>query len=212
MTDQTQRMKVVGRDGFIGWIDPADQRPNQMEVTIRLSTGQAMLISPDLLVPQKDGSFYLPMSRDQFEHLGADERSEKQSGETYMVIPVIVEDLDVEKRTHTRRVRVSKHVHEREEVIEDTGFHEEVKVDRVPVNKVVDQLPEVRREGDTTIIPVLEEVLVVEKRVVLKEEVRITKRRVKADPQRVTLRAESVDVERIQGDQEIETNQPKRRQ
>ena len=54
-----------------------------------------------------------------------------------------------------------------------------------------------RSEEDTLIIPVLEEVLVVEKRLLLKEEVRITKREETHTPQRVTLRREEAAVERI---------------
>jgi stress response protein YsnF len=51
---------------------------------------------------------------------------------------------------------------------------------------------------------VLEEVLVVEKRLLLKEEVRITKRRIETHmPQRVILRREEVAVERINGEGEV---------
>jgi stress response protein YsnF len=54
-------------------------------------------------------------------------------------------------------------------------------------------------EEDTLIIPVLEEVLVVEKRLLLKEEVRITTRRVETHaPKRVVLRREEATVERSQ--------------
>ena len=55
-----------------------------------------------------------------------------------------------------------------------------------------------RSEEDTLVIPLLEEVLVVEKRLLLKEEVRITKRRMETHrPQRVTLRREEAVVERV---------------
>jgi uncharacterized protein (TIGR02271 family) len=70
-------------------------------------------------------------------------------------------------------------------------------VERVPVGRVVEAAPQVRSEGDTMVVPVLEEVLVVEKRLMLKEEVRITLRRVaETSQQRVTLRSEEVVVER----------------
>ena len=50
-------------------------------------------------------------------------------------------------------------------------------------------------EGDTTIIPVVEEVVVVERRLVLREEIRVRKRRVEqAERVRVTLRQERADV------------------
>lgn len=74
---------------------------------------------------------------------------------------------------------------------------EEVQVERVPVNRVVDEPFGQYQEGDTTIIPVFEEVLVVEKRLMLKEEVRITRRRKTRDEHRdVRLRAERVRITR----------------
>ena len=67
----------------------------------------------------------------------------------------------------------------------------------VPVNRVVDGPVVPRQEGDTLILSVLEEVLVVERRLVLKEEVRVVRTRV-TEPatQRVTLRREEIVVER----------------
>jgi stress response protein YsnF len=70
-------------------------------------------------------------------------------------------------------------------------------VTRVPVGRWVESPVPVRQEGDTTIVPVLEEVLVVEKRLMLKEEVRITRyREQRLEQQRITLRSEEVTVER----------------
>jgi uncharacterized protein (TIGR02271 family) len=55
------------------------------------------------------------------------------------------------------------------------------------------------KEGDTLIIPVLEEMLVVEKRLVLKEEIRVTKRRIdEIERARVVLREEHVDIENLE--------------
>jgi len=49
------------------------------------------------------------------------------------------------------------------------------------------------------IVPLLEEVLVVEKRLMLREEVRVTKRRNETHrPQTVTLRKEDVKVEKLE--------------
>jgi uncharacterized protein (TIGR02271 family) len=77
-------------------------------------------------------------------------------------------------------------------------LHDEVVVERVPINRVVEGPVSVRSEEDTLVIPLLEEVLVVEKRLLLKEEIRITKQRVETHaPQRVTLRREEAVVERI---------------
>jgi stress response protein YsnF len=44
------------------------------------------------------------------------------------------------------------------------------------MGRIVETAPEIRTEGDVTILPVVEEVLVVEKRLVLKEELHIRRR------------------------------------
>ncbi|MDQ3459892.1 MAG: YsnF/AvaK domain-containing protein [Deinococcota bacterium] len=115
------------------------------------------------------------------------------------VIPIVEETLEVGKRQRTTGgVRLTKTVHEREEVVEAPTVHEDVEVERVSIDRVVEAPVAVRQEGETTIYPVLEEVLVTEKRLVLKEEIRVTKRRYETnEPQRVTLRREEVNVEEI---------------
>jgi uncharacterized protein (TIGR02271 family) len=114
-------------------------------------------------------------------------------------IPVIREEAIVQTRpVEGGGVRVHKTVNEREEVIQQPTYQEDIDVERVTVGRVVDVVPQVREEGDTLIIPVLEEMLVVEKRLVLKEEVRITRRRSQqTEEARVVLREEQVQIERI---------------
>jgi len=57
--------------------------------------------------------------------------------------------------------------------------------------------PEVRQQGDTTIYPVLEEVVVVEKRLMLREEVHVTRVRTESrSRQTVTLRTEKAEIRR----------------
>ncbi len=74
--------------------------------------------------------------------------------------------------------------------------HDEVLVERVAVNEQIDTAPTPRQEGDTLVIPVVEEVLVTEKRLMLREEVRITRRR-RTEQVTVsdTVRREVLDVE-----------------
>src|SRR5690606_33264616 len=111
-------------------------------------------------------------------------------------IPVMEEELVVDKHTKRSGVRVHKAIHERQEEVDLTHSTVDVKVERVPIDRIVDAPPGVRTEGDTTIIPVLEEVAVVEKRWMLREELRITRHRFdQPQSQRVTLRREEVTVE-----------------
>jgi len=117
----------------------------------------------------------------------------------FTVIPVIEESAVVTKRVVDRGgVRITKLVHEREEMIDELLRQERVTVERVPVNRPVDQAPTVRRDGDTLIIPILEEVMVVEKRLMLKEELRVTMQQAsRRQPQSVILRREEAVIERI---------------
>jgi uncharacterized protein (TIGR02271 family) len=115
------------------------------------------------------------------------------------VIPVVEEVLDIRRRrVETGKVRITKLVHEHEEEVATPRVREEVLIERVTVNRVVEAPVSPRQEGDTLIIPVLEEVVVTETRLVLKEELRITTRRIEEPAaQRVTLRREEVRIERL---------------
>jgi hypothetical protein len=75
-----------------------------------------------------------------------------------------------------------------------------VDVTRVPVNRLVDAHPEVREEGGTIVVPVVEEVIVIEKRLMLKEEVRITRRRSEvSEPRRIVLDSPGTGAPRAAG-------------
>jgi stress response protein YsnF len=106
------------------------------------------------------------------------------------VIPVVEERAVVLKRKKlTGGVRVRTIVHEDEEVINKPLTTEEIEVERVPLDRWVKAPVPVRQEGETTIITLLEEVTVVEKRLRATEEVRITRRRTtRQTSQHVTLR------------------------
>jgi uncharacterized protein (TIGR02271 family) len=119
------------------------------------------------------------------------------------VIPIIEEQWQVGKKiVETGRVVVSKKVHEEEVTVDVPIMHEEHDIERVTVNQYVDTAPPaVRYEGETMIIPVLREEVIVEKRILLVEELRITKRQIQTNtPQQVTLRKEEVIVDRTSND------------
>lgn len=116
-----------------------------------------------------------------------------------LIVPVVAEGIDVQtRRVETGRVRIEKQVHEREIVVDEPGYEDQVRVERVPVHRVVDEPVAVRYEGETMIIPLLEEVLVVEKRLMLREEVHVTRVRHEVrSPQRVTVRKEQAVIEHL---------------
>jgi stress response protein YsnF len=114
-----------------------------------------------------------------------------------LVIPEIEETAEVTTRMiETGVVRISKHVHDVERTFHPTLHDQRIRVERVPVNRVIKNAPEIRTEGDTTIIPIVEEVMV--KLLLLKEEVRVTREVVDkpSEPQHVMLRREEVIVDR----------------
>ena len=113
------------------------------------------------------------------------------------VIPVLREEIRVSKReVETGRVVVHKTVSERDENVEMLLRQTDVSVERMPVGRTVTEAPASRQEGDVLIIPVLEEVLVVEKRLVLKEELHIRKTITERSAHEVVrLRTEAVQIE-----------------
>jgi len=117
---------------------------------------------------------------------------------TPQTLQVTEEDLRVEKRSVvTGKVRVKTVTESFDEVVREALQTEEVEITHVQVGKEVQSAPEVRTEGDTTIIPVVAEVLVVEKRLFIKEEIHIRRKGSKESVEvPVTLRKQRVVVER----------------
>jgi stress response protein YsnF len=118
------------------------------------------------------------------------------------VVPLAEEVATVEKReVVTGHVRVRTVTDTVEELAHASVQREDIEVTRVPIDKVVETAPAIRTDGDVTIVPVLEEVLVVEKRLVLKEELHI-RRRVGSEAVEVPvpLRKQRAIVERLAPD------------
>lgn len=164
------------------------------QAVIRLATGKPVIVPRDALVPAADGGYRLP-----FAAADLGERGQVGREDDTVVIPLIAEELRVSKRAVvTGGVRLTKRISEREETVDEPLLQENVSVERVAIGTVVFEAPQARQEGDTLIIPVLEEVLAVEKRLLLKEEVRITRTRTQVhQPQSVTLRTEEAVFEEI---------------
>lgn len=193
-----QSIPVTDRDGLRGFID-VSSRPldgTEQQLLVHFNNGQQALVPTQYLSLMPDGGYFLSLSL--AELAGQDGAAATPDTET-VVLPVIAEKLDVQKRkVETGGVRVRKIVHEREEIVDEPLIREEVQVKRVPVNRVVDGPIPVRHVGNTMVISLMEEVLVVEKRLMLKEELHITKSEVETyKPQRVVLRTEEATIERV---------------
>ena len=121
------------------------------------------------------------------------------TGSSSSVVPVAEEEINLTKReVATGEVRVRTVTHVVEELAKADLKQDRVIVTRVPVDRIVDSIPSIRVENGVTIIPVAEEVLFVEKRLVLKEEMHI-RRTVETETVAVpvSLRKQEGVVERI---------------
>jgi uncharacterized protein (TIGR02271 family) len=94
------------------------------------------------------------------------------------VVPVLEEELVAgARRVKTGSVRVEKHVERRIRRVDLPLLKEDVEIRRVPVNRVVNAPPVIRRSGDVIVVPVVEEQITITRRLVLKEEVHVLRRR-----------------------------------
>lgn len=220
MSKKTARTLVLtDRDGLRGFIDEQDAGWDDQrgQVLVRLEDGRQAMVPADELRHGRDGSLYLPFGLSELTQVstrpsGAQKaRAGGGRGDGSVVVPVVAEQLEVEKRmVEGGGVRIRKTVHEREEVVDEPLMREEVQVKRVPVNKVVDGPVPVRHVGDTMIVSLLEEVLVVEKRLMVKEELHITKEQVESyRPQRVRLRTEEAVIERVEDERGVSAGENK---
>jgi uncharacterized protein (TIGR02271 family) len=112
-------------------------------------------------------------------------------------VPVLEERLDVATRpTELGEVRLHKTIELFEQVARQPVLREDVIVERVEMHRELDAPLEPHMDGDWFVVPIMEEMLVVQKRLVLKEEVRIKKRQVTEEYEvREQLRREHLDVE-----------------
>jgi uncharacterized protein (TIGR02271 family) len=100
--------------------------------------------------------------------------SENMPDASVPAIPLHAEAITVARQSVAGdTVRIETATRTREHHIDESLVHTQVEVERVPIGRTVSAMPAVREEGDTTILPVVEEVIIVERRLILKEEVHI---------------------------------------
>lgn len=126
------------------------------------------------------------------------------ASEEKLRIPLLEEELSVTtQRVETGRVTLTKTVHETEETVTIPLQQEHYVVERTALNQYVDEPPLTRQEGDTTVYPVVKEVLVVQKRLLLVEEIRVTRQQTQVEEsQTVRLRREELAITRTPTDPE----------
>ncbi len=126
-----------------------------------------------------------------------------------LVVPLHEEEVRLDKKSVvTGRVRIRSVVETVEEQARAVLEGERVEITRVPVDRVVDEAPSVRTEDGVTIVPVLEEVLFVEKRLVLKEELHIRRHATTETVEvPVMLRKERAVVDRMEGGNHVNSKE-----
>ena len=120
-----------------------------------------------------------------------------RSEESQLTIPLVEEQLDVEKRVvELGYVQVRKKV---EEFLAERTVslrHQQVEVDRVTVDRVIPEMIEPYMDGDVYVVPVIEEEVIVTRQLRLREELRI-RRTVGEHPEtlQTPFRRERVDIQ-----------------
>jgi uncharacterized protein (TIGR02271 family) len=114
-------------------------------------------------------------------------------------VPLHAEEISISKeKLETGRVQVSTVTRDHEQLVDELLTNEHVEIDRIPIGKAIDARPDVREEADSIIVPVVEEVLVLERRLILKEEVHIRRvRGTERHQERVKLRKQEALVTRV---------------
>jgi len=185
--------RVVDASGHPASVVSIRHVDGEAQAAIRREDGTEMQVPVTLLAAQQDGSWRLPFSVDPLHETG---------DQPQWHFPVTQEALQVGTRTVDtgRGVRLHKTVSETEQLVDLPLLRDELAIEHVAIGQVVagSTPPSMRYEGDTLVVPVLEEVLVVQKQLLLKEEVRITRvRRSVRAPQSVKLKSEQITVERF---------------
>ena len=115
-----------------------------------------------------------------------------------VVLPIVEEHLVAGKKTvATGRVRVTTVVDEHPVAARETLVRGGVEIERTAIGEEVLDVPPVRDEGDSIVVPVVREELVVTKRLILVEEVRLRRIATREEHvETVILRHQRAEIER----------------
>lgn len=119
-------------------------------------------------------------------------------------IPVVEETATVStRRIVSGRVRIATHTEEINHLLPTELSSVEIDVVRVPIDRRIDTIPDVVTEGKVTIIPVVEERLVVTRELYLREEIHVRRiEHTETIDVPATTRRQTVQVERLPADLE----------
>jgi uncharacterized protein (TIGR02271 family) len=207
---------VETNDGRLGLIDRVETKPGRKKPTgVYVWLGQS---DQPTLIPLNEiksvrsmedvnrlATHQLPLEQD--DRLDADATTLlEREGE--IRIPLAAERLNIARQVvNLGELRIHKRVEQVEEVQRVPVTHDELVVERVAMNQPLSAPLEPRIEGGQLIIPIMKEVLVVQRQLVLVEEVRVSKRYITEQHEvREPVRRERVELEdaSIQGERPLQ--------
>jgi uncharacterized protein (TIGR02271 family) len=191
---------ILDSEDVRGLVDNEAVQRGDPTLWITLENGDRLLIPASLLTNNERPPFRIGQ---RWDDLVASHKAPTVTQEAVgdAVLP-FEENNQVEQHgTGSSPVRVRKITQEEDTLVQTAVIRQEMDVERVPKNEPLDEMPTVRYEGDTLVIPVVEEVVVVEKRLVLKEEIRVNRHQLETPwEQVVPVHKESVVIERSLSD------------
>jgi hypothetical protein len=187
--------RVVSLDGRdVGVFETLSGKGSDAQLIVRLPDGNRTMMVPYSLIDVGESTDDLVVIQgavgDLLEPgLGIDAHKSRSIGLAAEEAIARVHEADRGRVRIDKTVEIVPH-----EAAIDVGT-DRVEVERVAVDQQVDAPPKVRQEGDTLVVPVVEEVLVVTKRYRIIEEVRVTRYRdIQTETFREDLRREVVTV------------------
>jgi len=179
---------VEASDGRLGTVDEVIVHPDGRGlayVVVRRGWSNQQLLVPAELIRAINSprEVHLGVTRDeaqaQANDVPADALLLARDRGAEVVIPIVEERLIPDKQqVELGELRIHKYVDQREEAVKQDVTRDDLVIERVPVNRAIEEAVSTRYEGEWMVIPIMREVLVVRKQLMLTEEVRISKREV----------------------------------
>jgi len=200
---ETQAFPVVTTTGRHGRVFRKARFLDRKEMNrVEFDDGTELNVSASALVIQEDGSFLLddgdsaapdspaPVAEEPPRHTPPppqEDRTPQRQPEP-AAAKFAPEQPPAESYSHEEVVQSMPARTDEPVIVDDPLFTESVQVEKIPVNRLLDGPVTTRQEGDVTIVPVVEEVIIVQKRLLLREEIRITRNRTEhREPRRIVL-------------------------
>lgn len=191
---------VEATDGRAGIVKSVIARPSTGEVWyLLIRDGDHLLTLPAELIAEvvNPHEVRLRATRDEIRRRAGGVSSEIGERTEQVRVPIHEERLRVTvEPVDLGELRIHKAVEHFPERVTRSVGRDEVEIERVPLDRLLDLPVEPYQDGEWLVVPVMEEVLVITKQLVLTEEVRIRTKRV-TEEQEVyeTLRREHVSIE-----------------